>query len=368
VTVSEKLTRCQDNSIRRPGSPWSPAARRQRPLPASSLSHARPSACPHAGVTALLSGEPSVGDGCEHGRAGAPCTSNGLVGVCSISSWATVRAGVELFRSQRRDTGKSSIPVDASACTASQGPVPMVPTPALGQEPAGSLGGCPCPSHRIPGPGWCGQGGKHPSPSSAELPRLTRRPNEASTRRLIFVHQYLISASLTRRPIPVRLRRAAFVCCARRQTAAGKRLSITAPFSLSPRNKGRKRGWRLRWETGAACVLPLCPCPRDGMRCPRGGFGLVSKFLGLSEAARRGDPKVEVWDGFLEEEELRGDVGLCPRGAGGMSVMPASSLGGLPAETLHFGKRQNIWFQDFLGTHHHHLSVSKLQTVVSKGT
>lgn len=27
-------------------------------------------------------------------------------------------------------------------------------------------------------------------------------------------------------------------------------------------------------------------------------------------------PKQRVWDGFLEEEDLRGEVGLCPRGRG----------------------------------------------------
>lgn len=29
-----------------------------------------------------------------------------------------------------------------------------------------------------------------------------------------------------------------------------------------------------------------------------------------------GNPKAEVWDRFLEEEDLRGEVGLCPGGRG----------------------------------------------------
>lgn len=51
------------------------------------------------GVTALLSRVPLFGNGCKCGWAGAPCTSEGSSGVCSVSSWAMVRAGDELVRS-----------------------------------------------------------------------------------------------------------------------------------------------------------------------------------------------------------------------------------------------------------------------------
>lgn len=115
--------------------------------------------------------------------------------------------------------------------------------------------GLPLSSHR-----WTrlARAARKASLRPAELPCLTRRVNQGSAKHLRFVRQYLISESLTRRapPAPGRLRRAVFVCGARRQTAAGKRPSITAPFSLSPQNKGRKRGWWLRWETGAACAGP----------------------------------------------------------------------------------------------------------------
>lgn len=58
----------------------------------------------------------------------------------------------------------------------------------------------------------------------------------------------------------------------------------------------------------------------------------------------------------------------CDPGEGWMSVMSASALEGLPAEMLYFWKWQNILLQDFLESHHHHLSVSKLQIDISKRT
>lgn len=58
----------------------------------------------------------------------------------------------------------------------------------------------------------------------------------------------------------------------------------------------------------------------------------------------------------------------CVPGEGWMSVMSASMLEGLPAEMSYFWKRQNILFQDFLETHHHHLSVSKVPIDISKRT
>lgn len=132
------------------------------------------------------------------------------------------------------------------------------------QCPCGVTQGLPLPLSPHP---WCRlvQAGREASPLPAELPHLPRRPNQSSSRRLRFVRHDLISASLPRRPRPGRLRGAAFVCSARRQTAAGKRPSITAPFSVSPPEKGRKRGWWLRWETGAARAAPH-PLGRD-MAC-----------------------------------------------------------------------------------------------------
>lgn len=144
-----------------------------------------------------------------------------------------------LVKSLHQGTGKPSIPEDASAaCSTSWGPVPM------GAHPSPQPGACPCPfsSHRG---ARLARAGRTASLHPTELPGLTHRLSQTSAQRLRRVRQDLISASPTRCPVPGRLRRAAFVCGARRQTAAGKRPSITAPSSLSPQNKGRKKGWQL---------------------------------------------------------------------------------------------------------------------------
>lgn len=91
---------------------------------------------------------------------------------------------------------------------------------------------------------------------------------------------------------------------------------------------------------------PSIGAGRDvGMHRPSSGFGHVSKFLGFSDAKRVGNPKAEVWGGFFEEEELLGEVGLCP---GGMSVPPSGWLGGVFQQKRTFGKGKIFCFKIFL--------------------
>lgn len=98
--------------------------------------------------------------------------------------------------------------------------------------------------------GASGEKQTHPwsSPASAGTPisPLQEEPRRKKPpQRLGFVRQYLISPSLT--PATPRGGSVGPVCMRRtqaagRQTAAGKRPSITAPFIVSPPHKGRKRG------------------------------------------------------------------------------------------------------------------------------
>lgn len=189
------------------------------------------------GSRLCFSRDTSVGDGCERGRAGAPCTSDESVGVCSVSSWAMVRAGDELVRSLHRGAGKPSIPADTSAVgrevsraalhcfvgTGADGPCPS-PRPRA----RGVTQGLPLPLSPHPR-GRLAQAGRKASLRLAELPCLTRRPNQASARRLRFVRQYLISASLTRRPLPGEASKGR-VCMRRTQTDSSRE----APVNHSP--------------------------------------------------------------------------------------------------------------------------------------
>lgn len=146
--------------------------------------------------------------------------------------------------------------------------MPLVPAPALDQGHSGVTLACLTACQ--------GEAGEDREESRAALPCLMQH--------LRWVCQYLISVSLTHCPFPGRLRGAAFVCGTRRQAAAGKRPSVTAPFNCHLKIKGETGGggsggnWRL------PTLLPLYRCPGIGMCCPRGGFNHVSNFLGFSDA------------------------------------------------------------------------------------
>lgn len=186
----------------------------------------------------MLSRDVSVGDGCERGRAGAPCTSDESVGVCSISSWAVVGAGDDLVRSLHPRRWKTQHPYGYICCGqgGEQGSCLhcFVGTGANGARPSprprarGVTQGLPLPLSPHPR-GRLAQAGGKASLRLAELPCLTRRPNQASARRLRFVRQYLISASLTRRPLPGEASKGR-VCMRRTQTDSSRE----APVNHSP--------------------------------------------------------------------------------------------------------------------------------------
>lgn len=103
-----------------------------------------------------------------------------------------------------------------------------------------------------------------------------------------------------------------------RQTAAGKRPSITAPCSLSPPKKGDERRW---WLRQAACTPTTGK--GHGMQHPRGGFGCLSAFLGSGDAAWMGNPKGEVWDALLG---TRNGMEKWDCVLGGVCLMPPEML------------------------------------------
>lgn len=156
----------------------------------------------------MLSRVPLVGDSCECGWAGAPCTSDGSSGVCSVSSWAMVRAGDELVRSLLANLASLWMHLLRAALAgrrAGQLPAPLCrdqcpqhpPQPLAAGSPRVTRGlSLTLSSHPWATLAWAG---RKASLCPAELPRPTRCPNRASARRLRFVHQYLISASPARR-------------------------------------------------------------------------------------------------------------------------------------------------------------------------
>lgn len=214
--------------------------------------------------------------------------------------------------------------------------MPTVPVPAHGHEPAGSLRDCPCPSRHIPGAGWRRREESIPPPGRAALPYT---PPEPSLCAAFEICPSVFNIGVPDPPPPPRggfEGPCLYAAHADRQQPGSARQS--QPLSACHlKIKGEGGDGSSDGKPGLPVPLPLHQCPRDRTCHPSGGFGHVSKFLGFSNAGRMGNPKAEVWDGFLEEEDLHREVGLCPRGRG-VSVMPASSLGGLPAEMLQFGK------------------------------
>lgn len=265
-----------------------------------------------------------------------------------------VRAGDELVRSLHRGAGNPrSICCSQPWQGGEQGSClhHFVGTSASGARPIPQPGahgvtqGLPLPlsSHPWARLVWAG---RKASLCPAELPCLTCCLNQASMRHLRFVHQYLISASPTHQPPlggseGLRL----YAAHADRQQPGSARQS--RPLSACHlKIKGERGGGGSDGKPGLPASLPLHRCPGDRMRRPRGGFGHVSKFLGFSDAGQMETPKQTSGMAFSRKTNCTEMWGCVP-GKGGMSVMPASSLGGLPAEILHFWKWQIILFQGF---------------------
>lgn len=202
MAVSEKVTKCQDNSILCPRSLWLIAGTHCQPLVLCSS--------PHQGHG--LGGIHHVGMALS-GQAGAPTPPDGLVRIFSGS----------LSRDEE-EHGVSR----AGLCT------------GVLEKAASRIGVTPAPLTSLL------QAGRE-----AGLPHLPCCPNPKQPLR--FVRHDLISASL-----PREAPRGAFVCGARRQTDSSREAPVNhGPFQ--PVTSG-KRGKRLCWEWG------LHPSHREGTR------------------------------------------------------------------------------------------------------
>lgn len=169
--------------------------------------------------------------------------------------------------------------------------VPMVPAPALSPELVGSFSGCPSPP--IAGPGWRRQEEITPPCGRAALPYP---PPEPSLRTAFAMCPSVFNIDVPDPPPPPRGHSEGprlYAAHADRQQPGSARQS--RPLSACHLKIKAERGGG---GSGGKPGLPASPalrrCPGDRAHHPRGGFGHVSEFLGLSDAARMANPKLRL--------------------------------------------------------------------------